>query len=161
MNSPQAVEKILASGLLLPIIFKPNYFKELIAMNPNEVSQALQKGLHLTLGAATSLVEALQFPEESKQKFAEVDNDLGRLADILETKGQATEKEARQLVDILLSQLPHPFASGDSSSPASTVETVAQPVTDNNLQKDLIALTEELTAIRRDLQILKEGSGNS
>ncbi|MFZ4639921.1 MAG: hypothetical protein ACOYMP_05915 [Nodosilinea sp.] len=130
-------------------------------MNPNEVSQALQKGLHLTLGAAASMVEALQFPEESSRKFAELGNDFSRLAEVLEAKGETTEKEARQLVDALLSQIPQPFSHGNSSSPDSRANSVVQPVTDASLQNDLVALTEDLAAVRRELETLKGGPGHS
>ncbi|MBU6229616.1 MAG: hypothetical protein KGQ93_07970 [Cyanobacteria bacterium REEB459] len=126
-----------------------------MAINTNHLSQVLEKGLRLTLGAATSLAEALQFPEASRQTFAGLDNDVDRLVEVLETRGEVAEKDLRQLLDMVLSQVPHPFASAESPAPDARVEMASQPATDPSLQADLITLTEELAAIRRDLQLFR------
>jgi polyhydroxyalkanoate synthesis regulator phasin len=125
-------------------------------MNPDTLSQTLQKGFHVTLGATASLIEAIQDPQGSSQKFTELGGDVNRLTEELEVKGVTTEQEARQFVDGLFRQMPNPF---DSSSPSpstqSTVNTVATPIVDVTVQTELEALTLELTEIRKELEALK------
>jgi polyhydroxyalkanoate synthesis regulator phasin len=126
-------------------------------MTPDTLSETLQKGFHVTLGATAALLEAVQNPQASSQRFAELGNDVNRITEELEAKGEVTEREARQLVDSLLSQVPNPFqTSGSASMP--TVDTVATPVADSGVQNDLAALTQELAEIRREIEALKEKS---
>jgi polyhydroxyalkanoate synthesis regulator phasin len=127
-------------------------------MNPDTLSQTLQKGFHLTLGATASLIEALQDPQGSGQKFSELGSDVNRLTDELESKGVTTEQEARQFVDGLFRHMPNPFDSNSSSSPPATVNTVATPVVDATVQTELEALTQELAEIRAQIEALKATS---
>ena len=124
-------------------------------MNPDTLSQTLQKGFHLTLGATASLIEALQDPQGSSQKFSEMGGDVNRLTEELEVKGVTTEQEARQFVDGLFSQMPNPFNGGSAARPPATVNTVATPVADAAVQTELETLTQELAAIRKDIEALK------
>lgn len=123
-------------------------------MTPDTVTASLQKGFRVTLGATATLLEALQDPQTSSQRFSDLGGDVNRLAATLETKGEATEREARQFVDSLLSQLPSPFSDG-SANPIPTVDTVATPVSDPTVQNDLAALTQELADIRQAIEDLK------
>lgn len=127
-------------------------------MNPDTLSQTLQKGFHVTLGATASLIEALQDPQNSSQKFSELGGDVNRLTEELEEKGVTTEQEARRFVDGILSQMPTPFNSPSSESTPSTVNTVATPVVDSTVQTELEALTQELAEIRQEIEALKEQS---
>lgn len=124
-------------------------------MNPDTISQTLQKGFRVTLGATASLFEALQDPQGSSQKFSEIGTDMDRLTEELETKGEATEQEARQFVDGLMTQMPNPFTS-DPDASTQTVSAVATPVANSSVQSELEELTQELAAIRQDLEALKQ-----
>ena len=124
-------------------------------MYPDDLSQTLQKGFRVTLGATASLIEAIQDPESSSQKFSDLGGDVNRLTEELEVKGETTEREARQFVDTLLSQMPNPFTSSDSDSGGSTVITVATPVVSNSVQSELESLTQELAEIRQEIEALK------
>ncbi|HSM81965.1 MAG TPA: hypothetical protein VLS96_09770 [Nodosilinea sp.] len=124
-------------------------------MYPDDLSQTLQKGFRVTLGATASLIEALQDPERSSQKFSELGGDVNRLTEELEVKGETTEREARQFVDGLLSQMPNPFTSSEPGAEGPTITTVARPVVNTSVQRDLEALTQELADIRREIDILK------
>ncbi|NJL49799.1 MAG: hypothetical protein HC929_23235 [Leptolyngbyaceae cyanobacterium SM2_5_2] len=123
-------------------------------MTPDTLSETLQKGFHVTLGATAALLEAVQNPQASSQRFAELGNDVNRITEELEAKGEVTEREARQLVDSLLSQVPNPFQSATSGMP--TVDTIATPVADSSVQSDLVALTQELSEIRQEIEALKQ-----
>ncbi len=125
-------------------------------MNPDTLSQTLQKGFHVSLGATASLIEALQDPQSSSQKFSEMGGDVNRITEELEVKGVTTEREARQFVDGLFSQMPNPFANGSHSNVPATVSTVATPVVDTAVQVELEALTQELADIRQEIESLKQ-----
>jgi polyhydroxyalkanoate synthesis regulator phasin len=124
-------------------------------MNPDTLSQTLQKGFHVTLGATASLIEAIQDPQGSSQKFSALGGDVNRLTEELEVKGVTTEQEARQFVDGIFSQIPGPFSTSHASSQPPTVNTVATPVADVAVQTDLEVLTQELMAIRQEIEALK------
>ena len=131
-------------------------------MNPDTITQFFQKGFRVTLGAATSLIETLQDPKGQTEKFSEIGTDFGRLTEELETKGETTEQEARKLVDNMVTQMPNPFSpSSSSSSQATTVNTVATPVADSNVQADLQALTEQLASIRQEIEDLRTQDSQS
>jgi polyhydroxyalkanoate synthesis regulator phasin len=125
-------------------------------MNSDTLSQTLQKGFHVTLGATASLLEALQDPQGSGQKFSELGGDVNRLTEELEEKGVTTEQEARQFVDGLFQQMPNPFSGSTSPTSPATVNTVATPVADVAVQAELDALTHELAEIRQEIEALKQ-----
>lgn len=122
-------------------------------MTPDTVTTTLQKGFRVTLGATATLLEVIQNPQSSGQRFSDLGSDVSRLTETLESKGEVTEREARQFVDSLLSQLPSPFSDGSAHPP--TVDTVATPVADPTVQSDLAALAQELADIRQALEALK------
>ncbi|MEB3290595.1 MAG: hypothetical protein VKI82_11820 [Leptolyngbya sp.] len=126
-------------------------------MTPDTVTTTLQKGLRVTLGATATLIEAIQEPQTSGERFSALGSDVNHIAETLETKGEVAEREARQFVDGLLSQLPSPFTNGASPSP--TVDTVATPVATPSVQSDLAALTQELAEIRQAIEALKTENG--
>lgn len=126
-------------------------------MNPDTLTQTIQKGFRVTLGATASLVDAIRDPQGSQARFSEVGNDMERLTALLEARGADTEREARGVVDELMTQIPNPF----NPTPASeaTVDTVARPVVDATVQAELTALTAELSTLRQEIEAMK-GSQN-
>lgn len=126
-------------------------------MNFDTLTEFIQKSFRVSLGAAASAVEAIQDPQASASKFSDIGTDFDRLADELEVKGALTEKEAREFVDNFSGnfdgQWPNPFAPSTASN--ATVNTVAQPVADSGIQAEIKALTEQLSAIRQEIEQLK------
>ncbi|NEP63330.1 MAG: hypothetical protein F6K31_41590 [Symploca sp. SIO2G7] len=126
-------------------------------MNFDTFTEFIQKSFRVSLGAAASAVEAIQDPQASAHKFSDIGTDFERLASELETKGELTEKEAREFVDTLSrnfdGQWPNPFAPPAASN--ATVNTVAKPVADSGIQAEIKALTEQLSAIRQEIEQLK------
>lgn len=125
-------------------------------MNPDTLSQTIQKGFRVTLGATASLLEAIQDPQASSQKFSAIGNDFNRLAEEFEAKGEVTEQEARQFVDSMMTQMPNPFFQGQTPASSQTVNTVAMPVVDITMQTELENLTQELAQIRQEIEALKK-----
>ena len=124
-------------------------------MNPDTLSQTLQKGFHVTLGATASLIEALQDPPGASQKFSAMGGDVNRLTEEFEVKGVTTEQEARQFVDGLFSQMPNPFDGGSPAGDPTTVNTVATPVADAAVQSELESLTQALAEIRQEIEAMQ------
>ncbi len=130
-------------------------------MNPDSLLELIQKGYRVTIGAASTAVEAVQDPQRFSDEFSTIGTDWERLADKLEVRGALTEKEARDFVDGVTSQMPEPFRSvsspfGQSTPPVPpTVTTIATPVVDTELQAEVNSLTAELIAIREEIEALK------
>ena len=122
-------------------------------MTPDTVTTTIQKGFRVTLGATATLLEAIQDPQSSSERFSALGSDVSRLAETLETKGEVTEREARQFVDSLFGPMPNPFSDSASSPP--TVDTVATPIADPTVQSDLAALTQELADVRQAIETLQ------
>ena len=124
-------------------------------MDSNHLTQLLQKGLRVTLGATASLIEVLQDPEKREQNLARLRSDLSQLAEEWDTKGAMTEQEARNFVDTLLEQRNRQQAqsSYDSTTQASTA--TATPTAPPDLQLELQELTAQIAAIRTELEKLR------
>jgi polyhydroxyalkanoate synthesis regulator phasin len=125
-------------------------------MNPETLTETIQKGVRVTLGATASLVDALRDPQASQEKFGNI-SDFEVLSQELEAKGTDAEREARAVVDSLVSQIgqvPNPFAPTPASE--ATVETYASPIGDPSVQTDLEALTQELSTLREEVEALKK-----
>ncbi|MEM9008151.1 MAG: hypothetical protein AAGE59_32165 [Cyanobacteria bacterium P01_F01_bin.86] len=130
-------------------------------MNPDTLTETIQKGFRVTLGATASLMDAIRDPEGSQAKFSAIGNDMDLLTQELEAKGADTEREARVLVDSLMAQvgqIPNPFMQPPASE--ATVETVAMPVADASMQAELDTLAQELAALRQEIETLKVQQGN-
>jgi len=130
-------------------------------MNPDSLLELIQKGYRVTLGAASTAAEAVQDPQRVSDEFSAIGTDWERLADKLEVRGALTEKEARDFVEGVTSQMPEPFRSASSPFTQSqspmppTVTTIATPVIDTELQAEVTSLTAELIAIREEIEALK------
>lgn len=121
-------------------------------MNPDTLTETIQKGFRVTLGATASLVDALRDPQASQAKFGSI-SDFEVLTQELEAKGTDAEREARAVVDSLMSQIPTPFGQPPASE--ATVDTYASPVADMAVQADLETLTQELATLRQEIEMLK------
>ncbi len=130
-------------------------------MNTDTLFELFQKSYRVTLGAASSAVEAIQDPQRAADDFSAVGTDFNRLAEKLEVRGALTEKEARDFVEGVTSQLPEPFRSVSANfhqtmEAPKTVTTVATPVVDAGLQSEVESLTAELIAMRKEIDELKQ-----
>lgn len=130
-------------------------------MNPETLTETIQKGFRVTLGATASLIDAIRDPQGSQEKFSTIGSDVELLTRELEAKGADTEREARAVVDSMMSQvgeMPNPFASSPASE--ATVDTSAQTITDVTTQAELETLIQELAVLRQEIESLKTQQGN-
>lgn len=123
-------------------------------MNFNNLTNLLQQGFHLTLGATASLVETMQDTQKRNENLAQISSELSHLANEWATKGEMTEQEARIFVSNFMNQLRNqrPTTSAPSSS---TITTTSTQVASIEVQLGLQELTVQLAAIRTELEKLR------
>ena len=124
-------------------------------MDSNNLTQLLQKGLRVTLGATASLIEVLQDHEKREQNLSRLRSDLGQLAEEWDTKGAMTEQEARNFVDTLLEQRNRQQTQPTYDPTASASTTTANPTAPPDVQLELQELTAQIAAIRTELEKLR------
>lgn len=127
-------------------------------MNPDTITQFFQKGVHVTLGATTALVESLQDAQKRDENVSRLSSDFDGLVEDLAAKGEVTEQEARRMVESMMSQVGGSMSNSPASSSAprsNTVNTTATVVPDAAVQADLQELTAQIAAMRAEIERLK------
>lgn len=120
-------------------------------MNPDNLTQFLQRGFRVTVGATSFFVETLQDPTKRDDNLNKLNSDFNQLTDEWAERGEMTENEARNFVDTILNQQSSQANSNTtnvSTTPSSSGLTL-------DTQRDLLELTKEIAALRADLQTLQ------
>jgi len=127
-------------------------------MNPETLIDLLQKSFRVTLGATASMVETLQDPQKRQESVSKLQSEWSQLAEEWAEKGSVTEQEARRFVDSFLAQRGKSTtsANGAASQSSEPIPTTAVAVPESNMQADLQELTAQITALREELERLKE-----
>jgi polyhydroxyalkanoate synthesis regulator phasin len=124
-------------------------------MNSDNLTQLLQKGFRVTLGATATLVESIQDPQLREENLSQLQGgDFVRLTESWEAKGTSTEVEARNFVTNLWQQqmaTPSPSA-GDTTSPSPTTTAPTE------VQQDLQELTAQIAAMRAEVEKLRQNN---
>jgi hypothetical protein len=117
-------------------------------MNSQQPFDLLKKGLHVTLGATTALVESVQDSRKREENLAQLNLGFDELTQRWADKGASTEVEARQFIDTVIAN-----TIGQTPTP-STGTPNPQPSVDINPQLivELQDLTSELATIRAALE---------
>ncbi|MGP1383086.1 MAG: hypothetical protein ACTS2F_05960 [Thainema sp.] len=133
-------------------------------MNPDTITQFFQKGVHVTLGATTALVESLQDAQKRDENMSKLSSDFDGLVEDLAVKGEITEQEARRMVESMFAQVNGSMSNSTAASgtpPNPIVNTTATVVPDPAVQADLQELTAQIAAMRAEIERLKnEGSAD-
>lgn len=114
--------------------------------------ETLKKGVRVSLGATTAVVESLQDTQKREENLASLQLGPVELAELWAAKGEKTEEEARKVVDDFLTQNGLKMNSPQSSpsqSESFRAPTQGSTVVDSSLQQGLRDLTEELATIRK------------
>ncbi|MEO1521867.1 MAG: hypothetical protein AAFU78_13980 [Cyanobacteria bacterium J06633_2] len=124
-------------------------------MNSNDIAQFVQKGFHITLGAASLVADSIQNPEKRDENMAKLNGDFNVLSEELAVEGAKKDQEARQLVETLVGQV------GTAAQPSSTSGYAASsksstPAVPADIVQDLKTLTLQLSSIREDLEKERE-----
>jgi polyhydroxyalkanoate synthesis regulator phasin len=125
-------------------------------MNPDTILATVQKGFRTTLGAASFMVDLVQHPDQRDANLNRLQTDFNQLTEEWAAKGEQTEQEARSFVENLM----HSSAPGGSDSGSTTSPRTPAPTAPPDIQADLEELTHQISAIRKDLENLRE-QGNS
>ncbi len=124
-------------------------------MNSDNLTQLLQQGFHVTLGATASLVETLQNPQKRDQNLSQMRLELSQMAQDWAAKGEMTEQEARNFIDNLLNQISNQPPSSTPGPAPSTSTTTPTQAGSPSVQLDLQELTAQIAAIRIELEKLR------
>ncbi|NEQ77187.1 MAG: hypothetical protein F6K24_24665 [Okeania sp. SIO2D1] len=128
-------------------------------MNPDNLTQLLQKGFRVTLGATSFFIETVQDSSKRDENLNKLSSDFNQLTEEWADRGEMTEQEARNFVDTILNQQNSQVNTDSttaSSSPTSTSGFVSSDV-----QEDLLELTQEIAGLRADLQKLQESNSQN
>ena len=126
-------------------------------MNPDNLTQVIQKGFRVTLGATSFFMETLQDSNKRDENLHKLNSDFNQLTEEWAERGEMTEQEARNFVDTILNQ-----QNSQVNTDSTTVS--ARPVSDfaqSDVQKDLLELTKEIANLRADLQNFQESDSEN
>ena len=119
-------------------------------MDNNNLLQIAQQGFRITVGAATSLVETVQNPQKRTEALSQMQADLSQKTQEWSEKGEVTEQEARKFLDSLFDRQ----GSGDNYPGTPSSATVPKTNTTSDLQQ----LTDEIIALRKELEEIRESN---
>ena len=128
-------------------------------MNTDTLFQMMQKGFHITLGAASFLVDTAVTPSQEQRDTNLSKLQSGNFESLTEewaVTGEQKEQEAKTFVESVIPtdsfpDIPFPGFS-KSESNASTSTATSSPNVPNDIQNDLETLTTELSEIRAALR---------
>lgn len=123
-------------------------------MNPDNLTQLLQKGFRVTLGATSFFIETVQDSSKRDENLNKLNSDFNQLTEEWAERGEMTEQEARNFVDTILNQQ-NSQVNTDSTT-VSSRPTSASGFAPLDVQEDLLELTQEIADLRADLQKLQE-----
>lgn len=126
-------------------------------MNPDNLTQVIQKGFRVTLGATSFFMETLQDSSKRDENLNRLNSDFNQLTEEWAERGEMTEQEARNFVDTILNQ-----QNSQVNTDSTTVS--ARPVSDfaqSDVQRDLLELTKEIANLRSDLQQFQESDSKN
>ncbi|ABG52060.1 conserved hypothetical protein [Trichodesmium erythraeum IMS101] len=123
-------------------------------MNPDDLTQIMQKAFRTTLGATSFFMETLQDSSKRDENLNKLNSDFNQLTEEWAERGEMTEQEARSFVDIILNQQ-NTQANTDSTTVSSSPNS-ASGLAQSDIQRDLLELTQEIANLRNDLQQSQE-----
>lgn len=128
-------------------------------MNPDNLTQIIQKGFRVTLGATSFLIETVQDSTKRDENLNKLSTDFNQLTEEWADRGEMTEQEARNFVDTILNQQNNQLNT--DSTTVSSSPTSASGFASSDVQEDLLELTQEIANLRADLQKLQESNSQN
>ncbi|MGB3536302.1 MAG: hypothetical protein WBA13_22645 [Microcoleaceae cyanobacterium] len=126
-------------------------------MNVDNLTQVLQTGFRVTLGATSSLVEMLQDAQKRNENLDKIQSELSQLAEEWAAKGEVTEHEARKFIDAMMAQSVDSNRTTVNTEPTTIqVTTPETPSTDPSSVAEIQDLTQEIADLRSELEDLKD-----
>ena len=123
-------------------------------MNNNSLLQFIQQSFRVTIGATASLVETIQDPQKRTEALSQLQIELEQKTKEWAQKGEVTEQEARRIIDNLINQRTRGKQPDVTNSNSQSSSNTTSPK--NSVRSDLEELTEQIIALRKDLEILRK-----
>jgi uncharacterized protein (DUF2267 family) len=124
-------------------------------MDSNTVIETVKKGVRVSLGATTAVLESLQDTQKREENLASLQLGPAELAELWAQKGEKTEEEARKVMDDFLTQnglkMDGSVSTAAQGNASGAPSSGRMPVVDGTLQEGLRNLTAELEGIRKAL----------
>lgn len=114
----------------------------------------MQQGFRVTVGATTSLVETIQDPQKRTEALSQIQTELEQKTQEWSQKGEVTEQEARRIIDNLISQ--RGWQKKTNTANSNNQYSSSNNSSENSVQSDLEELTEQIIALRKDLENLRQ-----
>jgi polyhydroxyalkanoate synthesis regulator phasin len=128
-------------------------------MSNNAAANLLQKGLRITIGATTTLVETLQDPQKRQQTLTELQSQLSQQTQLWAEKGEITETEAKRWVETWLAQQKQQRTHTSSNSSSGNSTTVTN-IRFSDAQREIEELTAQILALKTELEQSRSQSGS-
>ncbi|MGB2923761.1 MAG: hypothetical protein WBB82_00495 [Limnothrix sp.] len=110
----------------------------------------VQKGFHVTVGAAASLVETIQDPLKRDVTISEFRTELQTRTTEWSAKGEMTEQEARKFLEKV-------FQQDKVNNPGSQeVTTTVTEVKNADVELEIKALTDQIVLLKAELAALRQ-----
>lgn len=120
-------------------------------MDSQQTFEFLRKGLHVTLGATTSLVESVQDPLKREENLAQLNLGFDELTNIWQEKGSVTENEARQFVDTVISSSMNAVTPNNNTYGSPTQSPSSGTTFNADIASEIEDLTTQISEIRNEL----------
>jgi polyhydroxyalkanoate synthesis regulator phasin len=122
-------------------------------MKSNNILEIAQQTFRIAIGATATLLETIQDSEKRSTIITDMQTELNQKSQQWAQKGEVTEQEARQKLERILQKTPWKDTSKSNASNDNTYTdtTVTSAVTKSELQ----SLTEQITALRSELEQLR------
>jgi polyhydroxyalkanoate synthesis regulator phasin len=122
-------------------------------MKTNNLLEIAQQTFRIAIGATATLLETIQDTARRSSAIDELQAELERKSRQWAEKGETTEREARQKLEQILQKTPWKATNTSSNNNYSTSSN-ASPATQSELQ----SLTEQITALRNELEQLRKNN---
>ncbi len=126
-------------------------------MNNNNIFlETAQKGFHITVGAATALIETVQNPQKRSETISQIQSELNQKAQEWSEKGAVTEQEAKTFLNDLIQQ--QPWSKKQTSTTNSSNNTYSS---NQDVHGGLQELKEDIVALRSELEKMRQSKNES
>jgi polyhydroxyalkanoate synthesis regulator phasin len=124
--------------------------------NSDNLTEMLQKGFRVTLGATSFMIETLQDSQKRDENLAKLKSEnLSQLTDEWAQQGELTEREARNFVDTIFAGTTNQDTVETPTDSESPINTPATTATESNPQVEIQELTAQMAALRAELEKLR------
>ncbi len=130
--------------------------KLILIMNSDNLTQMLQKGFRVTLGATSFVIETLQDSQKRDENLSKLKSEnFSQLTEEWAQQGEMTEREARNFVDTILAQQNTQDSAQTGVTSDSPVSTPTEPAPDSDPRPEIQELTAQVAALRAELENLR------